>query len=130
MLASRCDQLLATDLAPTAADRARNRCQDLNHVRIECQDLRTCQPHETFDLIVFSEIGYYFESAVLLRIASRLSERLRTGGELVAVHWRGNSLDHLLHADDVHTLLHSGLHLDHSQTTVHPEFRLDLWMKA
>lgn len=130
MLAPRCDRLLATDLSPTAVTRARNRCYGLNHVHIECQDLRAHQFRETFDLIIFSEIGYYFESELLLQIAARLSDSLRPGGELVAVHWRGISPDHLLHGDEVHTLLQTGLHLEHAQAAVHPGFRLDSWMKS
>jgi len=121
--------MLATDVSPTAVSRARQRCKDLSHVCIKCADLRQMQPGMAFDLIVVSEIGYYFDRNLLYEISSELGDVLLPGGELLAVHWLGESPDHLLHADEVHALLQRNLRLDHVQAAVYPGFRLDSWVK-
>ena len=128
-LAQRCERLLATDISPSAVSRARRRCQEFPNGRIECEDLRETQPRSAFDLIVLSEIGYYFDRDTLLEVSLRLSDCLMPGGELIAVHWLGESPDHLLHADDVHALLLDTLPLHPIQATVYPGFRVDSWMK-
>jgi hypothetical protein len=55
-----------------------------------------------FNLIVFSEVGYYFDIESLSALAHRLADALCFNGELIAVHWRGHSGDHILHGDEVH----------------------------
>jgi protein-L-isoaspartate O-methyltransferase len=138
MLASRCDRLLATDVSETAVRRARRRCADLSNVTVECRDLRTevrsdSEAHahrQGFDLIVFSEVGYYFDVASLSALARRLAESLNSGGEFIAVHWRGHSADHVIHGDEVHRSLFDSLPLQHRLGDYHPGFRLDSWLKA
>lgn len=134
MLASRCGRLLATDVAETAVHRARRRCADLDNVSIECSDLRNGLPagleEEGVDLIVFSEVGYYFDVQSLSGLARRLAGLLRSQGELMAVHWRGHSADHVLHGDEVHRALFDSLPLQHRLGNRHPGFRLDSWLKA
>jgi protein-L-isoaspartate O-methyltransferase len=130
MLAPRCGSLLATDVSPTAVQRASQRVADLKNVRVECRDLRTERPEQRFDLIVLSEVGYYFDVESLSRIALRLAESLNSQGELIAVHWRGPSADHILHGDEVHSSLRRSLPLRHRLGDHHPGFRLDSWLKA
>jgi trans-aconitate methyltransferase len=130
MLAARCGSLLATDVSPTAVARASQRVAALNNVRVECADLRTQWPEQRFDLIVLSEVGYYFDVESLWSIARRLADCLNSQGELIAVHWRGHSPDHVLHGDEVHTALRRSLPLRHRLGDHHPGFRLDSWLKA
>jgi chemotaxis methyl-accepting protein methylase len=134
MLAGRCARLLATDVSETAVERARRRCAGLHHVRIECRDLRdrfeTQADERSFDLIVFSEVGYYFDVEALSKLSRRLADALCTNGELVAVHWRGHSGDHLLHGDEVHRCLLNTLPLQHRLADHHPGYRLDSWVKT
>jgi len=96
-LATRCDALLASDIAPTAVRLARERCARLRNVRIEQADMSQSLPDGPFDLIVLSELGYYFTRAELTRITRELAARMAPGGDFVAVHWLGESSDHLLH---------------------------------
>ncbi len=128
-LAERCESVLACDIAPTAVRLARERCAGFSNVRIEQADLAGSIAEGPFDLIVFSEIGYYFNAVSLHRIVCGLAERLDSGGEIVAVHWRGRSEDHVLHGDEVHAILKDVL--DERCTWLkserYPEFRLDLW---
>jgi hypothetical protein len=134
MLAGRCTRLLATDVSQTAVHQARKRCAGLHNVRIECRDLRAdFNAHaqgEPFDLIVFSEVGYYFDIESLATLARRLADALRTNGELIAVHRRGHSGDHLLHGDEVHRCLLHTLPLQHRLADHHPGYRLDSWLKT
>ena len=126
-LAARCDRVFATDIAPTAVARARARCAHLDNVDIQCADITADMPQGAFDLIVFSELGYYFEKRELARIAVALADNLPAGGELIAVHWLGASPDHALHGDTVHDLLRARLPLTWVRGERHPGFRIDTW---
>lgn len=144
MLATRCDRLLATDVSETAVRLARERCAGFTNVHIECWDLLDELPKNAieachnesadrdadFDLIVFSEVGYYFDVASLALIARRLAGLLRPHGEFIAVHWRGHSADHVLHGDEVHRTLSDRLPLEHRAGDCYPGFRLDSWLKT
>jgi trans-aconitate methyltransferase len=129
LLAARCDRVLATDVSPTAVQEARRRCAGLKNVRVECGDLRTAVPDARTDLIVLSELAYYFEAGQLETIATRLAEALCPGGTLLAVHWLGESADHVLHGDEAHDILLRSLPLQHVSAKRHPGFRLDMWMR-
>jgi protein-L-isoaspartate O-methyltransferase len=128
-LASRCDRVLATDVAPTAADRARRRCARWPNVSVACADLSGTIPAGPFDLIIFSEIGYYFGCRALAEIARRLRGALESGGEFGAVHWLGHSQDHALHGDVVHQVLEQSLDLERIEGRRTPEFRIDTWIR-
>jgi SAM-dependent methyltransferase len=124
-LARLCDRLEAIEISPTAAFNAKERCKDLPQVHIQCGSLPEAMPVGEFDLIVFSEIGYYFEEEELRAIVDRLAEKLIPCGYLIAVHWLGTSADHLLSGDAVHRIIHecAALSLDDEKRYSH--FRLD-----
>ena len=124
-----CSSDLATDIAPTAAERARKRCAAFHHVRIECSDLRDVILDTSPDLIVLSEIAYYFDVRELERLAARLGGLLSDRGTLIAVHWLGNSADHVLHADEAHEALLEALPLRHELSERHDNFRIDRWAR-
>lgn len=128
-LAKRCDSLLACDIAPTAVHLARQRCARFSNVRVDRADLAQSLPPGPFNLIVFSELGYYFSATVLAKIIRALAKRLTPGGEFVAVHWRGQSEDHVLHGDAVHAILKATLEKHHTwlRGARYRGFRLDLW---
>jgi SAM-dependent methyltransferase len=130
-LAERCDEVQAMDIAPSAVAMARQRCANFPRVKISCADLAAQCPEGSFDLIVFSELGYYFEEARLTRIAESLSAALEPGGELIAVHWLGTSEEHLLHGDQVHAILKDALAKPCAwiKGARHPGFRLDTWRR-
>ncbi len=129
MLAPQCDRVLAMDISLTAARRAVVRCAEFPGVEIKCADIRHEVPPGPFDLVVFSEIGYYFDSATLRRMARQLAATISTGGEFIAVHWLGHSTDHALHGDDVHEILRLQLPLDWVGGTRHEGFRIDRWRR-
>jgi trans-aconitate methyltransferase len=128
-LAEICERVVATDIAPSAVDSARRRCAALANVDIYCADAATHAPPGPFDLIVFSEIGYYFTAPRLRLLAASMAARLCPGGDLIAVHWRGYSRDHLLHGDVVHSELRSHLPLQWLSAERHPGFQIDAWRR-
>jgi SAM-dependent methyltransferase len=105
MLAPRCDALLSCDLAPAAVQSAAARTRDLPQVLVEQRDIARQWPPGRFDLIVFSEILYYFSDRDLDRVLDRAVAALEPGGTLLAVHWRHPVAEHARSGDDVHRLL-------------------------
>lgn len=129
-LALRVAQLIACDLSDTAAARAQGRCRAWKHVQIYQGDVEHGPPPGWFDLMIFSELGYYFSSDRLRTVSCRLARSLEPGGEFVAVHWLGVSPDHLLHGDAVHGVLAQHLPLEHIGGTRHAGFRIDSWRRT
>jgi SAM-dependent methyltransferase len=110
MLASRCDSLLACDVVPDAVASARARTAGLPGVRVERRAIPGKWPPHSFDLIVLSELLYYFGDADLDEVLRLATGSLRPGGHLLAVHWR-HSAPHPRTGDEVHMQLtaHAGL---------------------
>jgi len=129
-LARRIDHLIACDISATAVACAKERCRELSNVEIYRRDVAEGPPDGTFDLIVFSELGYYFSADRLGTIARQIVDRLEPGGEFVAVHWLGNSSDHLLHGDEVHEVLGRVLPCEQMAGSRHAGFRIDSWRRA
>ena len=131
-LAARCDSLIAIDCSPTAVSRARERCQGLEHVTITVGELPRTWPTGPFDLVVLSELGYYFSRDLLAALVARSGSLLEPGGTLLAVHWRGHSPDHILHGDEVHELARreaAKRHLLRQASYLEDKFRADVWTR-
>ncbi|HEY5334575.1 MAG TPA: class I SAM-dependent methyltransferase [Mycobacteriales bacterium] len=101
-LARRCDALLATDVATSAVRAARDRCADLPHVTVAQATLPADWPEQHFELVILSEIGYYFTPDDARELADRMFTSATT---VVAVHWRHPVDDYPLGGDDVHAIL-------------------------
>jgi len=129
MLAGRCNRVLATEVSPSAAQRAVIRCADLPGVEIQCSDLKAAMPTGSFDLTVLSEIAYYFDTPEIAAMAERFAAHLVSGGELIAVHWLGHSPDHVLHGDEAHQVLLDTLPMMHVAGQRFAGFRIDRWVK-
>jgi trans-aconitate methyltransferase len=129
-LAPRVRHLIACDLSDAAVARAKERCRDSPHVEIYQGDVAAGPPRGTFDLMVFSELGYYFSVDQLRALVNRLADGLESGGEFLAVHWLGHSADHLLHGDAVHEVLGEALPCDWLGGSRHAGFRIDAWRRV
>jgi SAM-dependent methyltransferase len=129
-LASICRNVQAMDISLSAVQSARIRCKDLPNVEITCGAIPDLLPSSSFDLIVFSEIGYYLDELQLSALGTILAGRLQENGVFLAAHWLGNSADHILSGDRVHELLGKveGLVLEHSER--YAGFRLDRWVRS
>lgn len=127
MLAPYCDELLAVDLSEKALAVARERLASQGHVRVEQRTLPEEMPEGPFDLIVASEILYYWPREVVLDGLRRFEEDLAPGGVLVAVHWRKETSTYPMQGDEVHDLLFENTHLSNTLSIAEPEYRLDVF---
>jgi alkylation response protein AidB-like acyl-CoA dehydrogenase len=102
-LASRCKNLLSVDISDRALASARERCKTLPQVHFECMQVPGEMPEGAFDLIVLSEVGYYWQREDLERTATLLAELQPPGAHLVLVHYTAPVPDYPLTGDEVHT---------------------------
>jgi SAM-dependent methyltransferase len=129
-LAPLCADLLAIDVSDSALVQARARCADLPQVRFENRLLPGDVPPGRFDLILLSEVAYYWDRADVARAATWLADALVSGGDLLLVHWIGDT-DYPLSGDEAVGALAAGL--GDAVTVVlaerHERYRLDLWRR-
>jgi SAM-dependent methyltransferase len=104
-LASRCDSVLSCDAVADAVASARSRTAGLPGVRVEQRVVPGEWPTQSFDLVAFSEILYYFDDADLDQLLRLGIGSLRPGGHLLAVHWRHPAPHHPRTGDEVHQTL-------------------------
>jgi SAM-dependent methyltransferase len=89
LLAPRCDHLLALDVSEAAVAEASR--QDFANVTFEVACLPDAFPQGIFDLIVLSEVIYYFSAVDLELVAQLCLEVLEPDGEIVLCHWLGET---------------------------------------
>jgi SAM-dependent methyltransferase len=131
-LATRCRNLLAIDVADRALAAARARCVALSNVHITKMRYPKERPPKTahFDLIIVSEVGYYWSWHELNAAQETIEQELEAGGHLVLVHWTPPVLDYPLTGDEVHEsfILRPGLRLLHGHRAA--TYRLDVLEKS
>lgn len=89
LLSPRCDSLLAIDASVTAIEAAKS-TNDAS-VTFRVANLPVEFPEGSFDLIVLSEVLYYFDESDLARVAKSCSDAIAPGGEIVLCHWLGET---------------------------------------
>lgn len=105
-LAPRCEHLLSLDGSERALASAKLLVKDFPHVAFSRGTLPDAWPLlRHFDLIVISEVLYYFEDQEVALIAEFCRGSLQPGGELVSVHWRHASPDYPGSGDRAHRIL-------------------------
>ena len=104
-LAARCERLLAVDVARRALDRARARCRDQPHVTFHEMRVPQAFPPGRFDLVVVSEVGYYWSLPDLRRALGCFRAHLEPGGHLLLIHWTPRIEEAPLTGDQVHDRL-------------------------
>jgi SAM-dependent methyltransferase len=95
LLASRADRLLAMDASITAVAAAQERLAGLDHVTVLRGELPSSWPSGRFDLLVISEIAYYFDRRGVEELAALSTMALNPGGQVCLANWRGASEDML-----------------------------------
>ena len=91
-LAPLCDDLCAVDIAAGAIALAQARCRDLPQVRFA----RVAFPREApaagaLNLVLLSEVAYYWSDADLLIAADWIGRHVAAGGRILLVHWTGET---------------------------------------
>jgi cyclopropane fatty-acyl-phospholipid synthase-like methyltransferase len=126
LLADHCTSLTSVDTSSTALQRARDNCQ-AKHVRFVQAHLPDGDWQDRYDLIVLSEILYYFSPADLVRLAERLRACIEPGKtDIVAVHWTGDT-DYPLTGDDATELCRQHLRATLCDSQREPLYRLETW---
>jgi SAM-dependent methyltransferase len=130
-LAACCEELISTDLSAAALDGAKSRCADLPNVRFLLSERITDGFDGAFDLIILSEVVYYWVQADLEKVAAAVLRTLQPNGRLLLVHWLGET-DYPKTGDDAVSaladLLGGDVRIEHAER--HEAYRLDLWRRV
>lgn len=104
-LADRGDRVLAVDLSPAALERAARRLEGRANVELRVASLPADWPDGAFDLVVLSEVAYYWNDADLAAGLHAAAAALTADGHLVACHWRHPVAEYPRSGDSVHAAL-------------------------
>jgi LmbE family N-acetylglucosaminyl deacetylase/SAM-dependent methyltransferase len=130
ILAARSDSLLALDISQVAVDAASARAQDLPQVRVEHRDATHDFPDGRFDLIVLSEVGYYWDLQTMQSMVTRLVTHLADDGTVLACHWRHPVADYPLGGDQVHDIIRAGSGLHSTVAHREEDFVLEVFSRS
>lgn len=132
-LATRCERLLAVDGSELPLCRARERLADQPHVRVSQMRIPDTYPNNQYDLILLSEVGYYWSREDLIRAQQQILETLLPGGHLLLVHWT-QPTNYPLTGDEVHDafcdLEQTSRQLTQRYHQRTEQYRLDRWERA
>ena len=101
-LAPRVDALVSTEINVKALTEARRR--NAAHTHLEFVELMFPRerPSGSFDLVVLSEVAYYWAQAEFDAARDALIEQLEPGGHLILVHYAPEETDYPLTGQQVH----------------------------
>ncbi|MRW89703.1 methyltransferase domain-containing protein [Duganella sp. FT80W] len=128
-LAGRADRVSASDGSPAAVRLAQQRVDGMAHVTVQCQQLPGDWPDQTFDLIIVSELAYYFSEPALLELRDRCRDTLTIDGTLVLCHWRRPFPDRLLETKFIHDSFDACPELHRVVHHAEADFLLDVWSR-
>jgi protein-L-isoaspartate O-methyltransferase len=130
-LARRCQSLLSVDVSKIAQDQARQRCQTFSNINFQMMSVPQEFPNGYFDLIILSEVGYYWSWEDLSKAQTLILEHLQSQGHLLLVHWIVDAKELPLTGAEVHdSFLRLVPHqLNHLQSLSEEKYRLDLFEK-
>jgi SAM-dependent methyltransferase len=102
LLAPFCDQLISVDTSQKALDQAKRRNAQYDNVHFSMADVPNEFPDDPFDLIVISEVAYYWDAQDDARARDLIVKRLTRDGLLVLVHFLPFVDDYPRTGDAVH----------------------------
>jgi hypothetical protein len=127
-LAPRVDRLLAADYHADAVDGARRRVGGLPQVEIAQLLLPDQWPSgRTFDLIVLSELGYFFTPPAWRQLCILAAASLEPQGTVLACHWRHDFAERSQPTDALHHRLDSALDRPRRLHLDDDDFVIDVW---
>lgn len=133
-LLQKCNKILAIDIADAPVAQAKARLQNYPQARIAKMSVPAFFPEEFFDLIVMSEVGYFFSVPDLDALQQKIVTHLNTGGQLLLVHWTPFVSDFPLTGDQVHDFFMdrsgTGKPFKHFKHFRAEKYRLDLFEKS
>jgi SAM-dependent methyltransferase len=126
-LAPRCKSLLAIDISAAAVAQASERNLDFPQVRVELHDATQQFPDGIFDLVVLSEVGYYWDEATLRQTCEQIAEHLGEDATVVVCHWRHAVADYPLGGDETHRIVRESLKLYRIATHDEADFLIEVY---
>lgn len=126
LLASRCDEVLATDPVGAPLERARAAVPDA-HVTFEQGRVPEDWPDGEFDLIVLSELLYFLSAPARLDVVERAIQSLAPDGHLVLVHWRHPFEAATCTGDEAHADVRAHARATRVVEHVEDDFRLEVF---
>jgi SAM-dependent methyltransferase len=126
-LADVCGELTAIDVSSQAIARARRRLRGHPRVTFERMSFPEDMPAGRWDLVVCSEVLYYFDEDAFALALTRLRAALEDGATVLAVHWRPATRSYPLRGDQVHDRLIEELGEWHVRDGRRERYRLDLF---
>lgn len=127
LLADRCADLIAVDFSERALAVARTRLAGRRGVRIERRDLPEQTPAGLFDLVVCSDVLYYWSEDLICDALRRVESALAPGGSFLVVNWRGDDPEAPMNGDSVHALLRAHTNLAPAHREEHPGYLIERW---
>lgn len=130
-LAAVCEALVAVDVSETALDQAKARCAGLANVELRLMALPAETPVGAFDVVLLSEVAYYWDDWDITRMGEVLRDKVAPGGRVLLVHWTGET-DYPQTADGAVEKLSRAAGADFAVELAKraPEYRLDLWRRS
>ena len=125
-LAPCCKTLLAVDGSEAPLVRARQLCRDLPNVQIQQMQVPDQFPGGAFDLVLISEVGYYWSPDDFQTAQAAILEHLEPSGQLMLVHWTPPVHDYPLTGDEVHEAFLKLPGLKHLSGHREETYRLDV----
>lgn len=125
-LAARCKRLVAVDVVPAALAAAQARCARTPHVSFALLHMPRKWPTGIFDLIVLSEILYFFSRADIRLMAARVSRSLAPGGLVLLVNYTGKLDDPCSGDEAAQTFMRTSPRLRLKRQVVASSYRIDL----
>ncbi len=129
-LAQRCDRLLACDGSAAAVRSAADRTAAMRNVQVQHRIVPRDWPPGEFDLVVLSELLYYFGGDDLSQVLGRAAAALRPGGALLAVHWRHPVAEYPRSGDEVHQALAVQPELARLAEHREPDFLAEVYLRT
>jgi SAM-dependent methyltransferase len=102
MLKDRSQKLLAVDSSSIAIGNAKKRLARFLNVTVQEMEVPRDFPDMRFDLILFSEVGYFMVEKDLITLRDKMTASLLPGGHLLMVHWTPQVKEFPLTGDQVH----------------------------
>jgi predicted TPR repeat methyltransferase len=129
-LASRCDSLLALDISEDAVRATRERTEGLDAVTVQRRSLPEDTPSGPFDLVVCSEVLYYWDAELLRTGLDALTAAMEPEALFLAVHWTERTREYPLQGHEAHALVAAHPALVPVRGEDRPHYRLDLLERA
>ncbi len=126
LLAARTKRLLGTDVNAKALACARERCVAMPFVRFELCSIPRQFPTGRFDLVVCSEVAYYWSDADLALAIDEIARALVPGGDVLLVHFLPAVPDYVRTGDAVHAIVLADGRFTHITGTRSERYRIDV----